>query len=355
MADLKRTPLFDTQAQAGAKFVPFAGWEMPIHFGSQVAEHQAVRERAGVFDVSHMSQVDVSGRDALTFLRSLLVGDVAALEPYRALYSLALNEQAGILDDLMVYHTGEIFRLVFNASTREKMARWLEIHRAGLIVDVRFRDDLAMLAVQGPEALSLAEQAMAQDFSVLAKFRVAWFGHALVARTGYTGEDGIEIMLPAEDAAPLWRRLEAAPCGLGARDTLRLEAGLNLYGQDMDELTHPLESRLGWTIAWDPPDRDFIGRARLEEIAKVGRVRELKGIRLMEKGVMRPGAEVQTSDGLGVVTSGSFSPTLGYSIGLAYVPATAKGQVHVIIRGSPRSASIVSPRFLNQRSDRQRE
>ena len=348
MAELKRTPLFQVQRAAGAKMVPFAGWEMPIHFGSQINEHQAVRETAGVFDVSHMSQVDVTGQDAQALLCSLLVGDVAALASGRALYSLALNEQAGILDDLMVYRTSEAFRVVFNASTRDKMARWLATHQAGFYVEVKFRDDLAMLAVQGPQAIRRAEHALGHDLSSLGKFAVASFGDALIARTGYTGEDGVEIMLPGSDSVSLWQRLGVQNCGLGARDTLRLEAGLNLYGQDMDERNHPLESRLGWTIAWDPPERDFIGRARLQEIAEADKARALKGLRLMEKGVMRPGAEVQTSAGAGEVTSGSFSPSLGYSIGLARLPAAAKGQAHVIIRGSPRQASIVSPRFLTQ-------
>ena len=351
MASLKRTPLFALQSAMGAKFVPFAGWEMPINFGSQIAEHQAVRKNAGVFDVSHMTQVDVSGHDAGAYLRRLLVGDVAALDRGRALYSLALNDKAGILDDLMVYSLGETFRVVFNASTREKMAQWLAAQQSGFSVKVEFRDDLAMLAVQGPDAIDLAQTAFGHDLSNLDKFAVVRAGDALVARTGYTGEDGLEFMLLAEDSLALWQRLrdlDVQACGLGARDTLRLEAGLNLYGQDMDESNHPLESRLGWTIAWQPANRDFIGKECLQAIAAAGRTRELKGIRLDGKGVMRPGAEVQTATGAGVVTSGSFSPTLGCSIGLARVPAAAKGSVHVIIRGSPKQASIVSPRFLAQ-------
>ncbi len=349
MAELSRTPLFELQAAMGAKFVPFAGWEMPINFGSQIAEHQAVRAAAGVFDVSHMTQVDISGHDAEAYLRRLFVGDVAALASGRALYTLALNEEAGILDDLMVYSLGKTFRVVFNASTREKMANWLTTQQSGFSVKVQFRDDLAMLAVQGPEAVRLAQIAVGHDLSSLDKFAVVRAGDALVGRTGYTGEDGLEFMLPAEDSLALWQRLrnlEVQACGLGARDTLRLEAGLNLYGQDMDQSNHPLESRLGWTIAWQPANRDFIGKARLQAIAAAGCMRELKGIRLDDKGVMRSGAEVQTTTGAGVVTSGSFSPTLGCSIGLARVPAEAEGIVHVIIRGSSKPASIVSPRFL---------
>ena len=380
MAELMRTPLFAMQAALGAKFVPFAGWEMPISFGSQIAEHQAVRTACGVFDVSHMTQVDVRGKKAASFLRHLLVGDVGALKSGRALYSLALNDKAGILDDLMVYRIGENFRVVFNASTREKMMHHLrsqqsanhanhaddaeaaeaaevaevaEVANNANDLEIQVRDDLAMLAVQGPEAIRRAESALGRDLATLEKFAVTQDGDALVARTGYTGEDGVEIMLPGEASLDLWQRLQGLDvqaCGLGARDTLRLEAGLNLYGQDMDESNHPLESRLGWTIAWEPVDRNFVGRQRLQEISNAGKDRDLKGIRLVGKGVMRPGAEVQTPAGAGVVTSGSFSPTLGCSIGLARLPAAAKGPVHVIIRGSPRPANVVRPRFLSQAS-----
>ena len=350
MGDLKQTALRGTHSAAGAKLVPFAGWEMPLHYGSQISEHQAVRESAGMFDVSHMTQVDITGRDAQQFLRSLLVGDVAKLDRGRALYSLALNDAAGILDDLMVYRVADLFRVVFNAATRDKLADWLERRRGEHMVDIGFRDDLAMLAVQGPEAISFAAQALNEEFSGLAKFAVMRAADMLIARTGYTGEDGLEIMLPGEAARSLWKRfndLGVQSCGLAARDTLRLEAGLNLYGQDMDESTHPLESRLGWTIAWNPQDREFIGRRALQRIADAGTKRELKGVRLMEKGVMRPGTKIETELGAGVLTSGSFSPTLGYSIGLARVPTGAKGEVQAIIRRFPKKARLVSPRFLS--------
>ena len=350
MGELKRTPLFAAERDVGAKLVPFAGWEMPLHFGSQIAEHHSVRQAAGVFDVSHMTQVDVAGSEAETFLRYLLVGNVGALNPGRALYSLALNHSAGILDDLMVYRLNEGFRVVFNAATREKLANWLELQGERFDVGVRFRDDLAILAIQGPKSIRLVEAALAARISELGRFSVAQIGDSLVARTGYTGEDGVEIMMPAPHAVRLWHQLGELGvhyCGLGARDTLRLEAGLNLYGQDMDESTHPLESRLGWTVAWPPPERDFIGKERLREIANQGSARELKGIRLMDKGIMRPGASVQTREGEGLVTSGSFSPSLGYSIGLARVPAGVSGEVRVIIRGVPREARLVSPRFIS--------
>lgn len=350
MGNLKKTALTGAHSEAGAKLVPFAGWKMPLHYGSQLGEHRAVRDSAGIFDVSHMTQVDITGTDAERFLRLLLVGDVAKLEAGRALYSLALTDKAGILDDLMVYRVEDCFRVVFNAATRDKLVLWLDSRKAELVVALRFRDDLAMLAIQGPHAVSLAEQVLNKRLSRLGKFAVVKHAEMLIARTGYTGEDGLEIMLPGEPARALWKRFNdmgVQSCGLAARDTLRLEAGLNLYGQDMDESTHPLESRLGWTIAWNPQDRDFIGRRKLQQIATAGSKRELKGIRLMEKGVMRPGTRIETEWGAGEITSGSFSPSLGYSIGFARVPTGATGDVQAIIRGFPRKARIVSPRFLS--------
>ncbi len=349
MSDLKRTALYEAHVRAGAKMTPFAGWTMPLNYGSQVAEHQSVRSAAGVFDVSHMTQAEVIGPEAEALLRYLLVGDVARLAPGKGLYSLALDQSAGILDDLLVYRLPASFRIVFNAATRDTLAPWLQSHAAQFQADISICEGLAMLAIQGPDALALAAEATGQSCSDIDSFGIAQFGQWLVARTGYTGEDGVELMLPAADARHLWQRLGELGvryCGLGARDTLRLEAGLNLYGQDMSADTHPLESRLGWTVAWQPETRDFIGRKRLQEIADQGSARQLTGIELTGKGVMRPGAEVQTSGGPGVVTSGSFSPSLGYSIGLARVPVGVDRQVRVIIRGAPKVASLVSPRFI---------
>ncbi|HHQ41888.1 MAG TPA: glycine cleavage system aminomethyltransferase GcvT, partial [Chromatiales bacterium] len=257
----RRTPLHDRHLAAGARMVGFAGWEMPLHYGSQVEEHHAVRRAAGVFDVSHMTVVDVTGEGAEPFLRRLLANDVARLtEEGRALYTCMLNERGGILDDLIVYRAGPgWFRLVVNAATREKDLAWMRRHAGPHGAAVAERAELAMLAVQGPEAreraLPLLPQALRGAAAALAPFRAAHLGPDawLVARTGYTGEDGFEVILPAEEAGALWDGLLAAgvrPCGLGARDTLRLEAGLNLYGQDMDEDTTPLECGLGWTVAW---------------------------------------------------------------------------------------------------------
>src|SRR4051812_19953401 len=267
---LKTTPLHDSHKAAGARMVDFGGWDMPVHYGSQIEEHHAVRHAAGVFDVSHMCVIDVHGSRSGEFLRGLLANDVARLrQPGKALYSCMLNEQAGILDDLIVYYLdARWYRVVVNAGTRDSDLAWIRAHAAGFDLDVQERRDLAMLAVQGPQArarlASLLTPPDAQAALALASFVGAQLGAWFVARTGYTGEDGFEVMLPADGAVGLWKSLNdlgVRSCGLGARDTLRVEAGLNLYGNDMDSSTQPLESGLEWTVAFDPPERDFIGRA----------------------------------------------------------------------------------------------
>ena len=354
-AALRRTPLHEAHRAAGARLVPFAGWEMPLHYGSQLEEHHQVRQRAGVFDVSHMTIVDVSGPDARAFLRRLLANDVDRLgQPGRALYTCMLNEEAGVLDDLIVYwRGGEDWRLVVNAATREKDLAWMRRQAGAPGLELRERRDLAMLAVQGPEARAMALPLLPAELraavSALAPFNAAAAGEWFVARTGYTGEDGFEIMLPEAGAVALWQGLltaGVAPAGLGARDTLRLEAGMNLYGQDMDETTTPLESGLAWTVAWEPAEREFIGRAPLEAQRRAGVGRKLVGLVLEGRGVARPGQEVVTAAGPGELTSGGFAPTLGRSIGLARVPAAASGECVVRVRGRELPARIVRPPFV---------
>lgn len=344
-----RTPLFDDHVSAGARMVPFAGWSMPLHYGSQIAEHHAVRRAAGMFDVSHMTVIDLTDTDALALLRRTFANDPAKAVPGKAVYGLLLNEDGGIIDDLIVYGRDDGYRTVVNAATRGRVLEWLHGHTAGLAVAIRERTDLAMIAVQGPQALDRFVAVAGIDAHRLAPFsfleRQAW----MVARTGYTGEDGIEVLLPAADASDLWRRLNAAgvaPAGLAARDTLRLEAGLNLHGQDMDEHVSPLESNLAWTVAWDPEDRAFIGRGALARQRAEKSARVLTGLVLDAKGVMRPGYPVITNLGDGVVTSGAFSPTLGYSIALARLPRSAAGDCTVEIRAARVPARIVRPPFV---------
>ena len=350
-----KTPLHGEHEALGARLVDFGGWDMPLHYGSQVEEHHAVRDDAGMFDVSHMTVVDVEGAGARKWLRRLLANDVArAREPGKAIYTCMLNEQGGVIDDLIVYHLGpESFRMVVNAATRTKDLAWLRRQAEGAKVTVTERTELAMIAVQGPHACdraaALLPEADRAAALALAPFNAARFGDLFVARTGYTGEDGWEIILPADAAVTAWRAVLAAglrPGGLGARDTLRLEAGMNLYGQDMDEQTTPLESGLGWTVAWEPAERDFIGREALEAQRAAGQARKLVGLLLEDRGVLRAHQRVVTPAGDGEVTSGSFSPTLGRSIGFARVPAQAGERVEVDVRGRLLAARIVRPPFV---------
>jgi aminomethyltransferase len=352
----QRTPLFSTHVAAGARMVDFGGWDMPVNYGSQIEEHHAVRRDAGMFDVSHMCVVDLRGPRVHDFLRRLLANDVdKATQPGKALYSCMLRENGGIIDDLIVYHLSfEWYRMVVNAGTRDKDLEWLRLQAGPFGVSVEPRTDLAMIAVQGPNARSKAAQALDDSIAHAALVLQPFFGFDaspwFVARTGYTGEDGLEIMLPAEQAPDFWRKLRSAgiaPCGLGARDTLRLEAGLNLYGSDMDETTTPLESGLAWTVAWEP-ERDFIGRPALAAQKAAGAPRKLVGLLLEEeRAVMRSHQKVIVpAVGEGEVTSGTFSPTIGRSIGLARVPAATSDRCEVEIRGRLLPARVVRPPFV---------
>lgn len=353
-----RTPLYAEHARLGARLVPFGGWDMPLHYGSQIEEHDVVRQGAGMFDVSHMCPVDIEGPDAQAFLRRLLANDVAKLQTLgKALYSCMLNDSGGVVDDLIVYLRGPgHYRLVVNAGTADKDLTWLECRRTGFDVEIRRRDDLAMIAVQGPKARELAVSCLPSELSAsaleLKPFSATECGGWFVARTGYTGEDGFEIMLPAAQAIELWRALLEAgvrPCGLGARDTLRLEAGMNLYGQDMGEDVGPLESGLEWTVAWEPSEREFIGRAALESLRTSPERREFVGLLLTGRGVIRAHQTV-LSDGreVGEITSGGFSPTLQRSIALARVAPGLGETCEVEIRGKPVAARIVRPPFVRQ-------
>jgi aminomethyltransferase len=351
-----RTPLFDTHVAAGARIVDFGGWDMPVNYGSQIEEHHAVRRDAGMFDVSHMCVVDLRGERVRDYLRRLLANDVAKLtQPGKALYSCMLREHGGVIDDLIVYYLDDHwYRMVVNASTRDKDLEWLRQHAGDFGVEVEPRFDLAMIAVQGPnarqKAASVMEPASGARALELGTFFGFEAGSLFVARTGYTGEDGFEITLPAGEAAGLWQRLRTAgvtPCGLGARDTLRLEAGMNLYGNDMDETTSPLESGLGWTVSWDAQDRDFIGRAALAAQQASGNARKFVGLLVEERAVLRSHQKVIVpAVGEGEVTSGTFSPTLERSIGFARVPAQTGDRCEVEIRGRLIGARVVRPPFV---------
>jgi aminomethyltransferase len=350
-----QTPLFDTHVALGAKIVDFGGWDMPLAYGSQLEEHHAVRRSVGMFDVSHMLNVDVAGASSPDFLRHLLANDVAKIAgvPGKALYSCMLRPDGGVIDDLIVYFfASDRWRIVVNAGTADKDVAWMREQARPFGVTITPRRDLAMIAVQGPDARETVWavhpewKAATQDLKPFTGTLVD--ENTLVARTGYTGEDGFEIVLPATAVKAFWDALAAAgvhPCGLGARDTLRLEAGMNLYGQDMDETVHPLESGLSWTVSLKDGSRDFIGRAALESAS---RDRELVGLKLLERGIMRGHMKVRTRQGEGELTSGTMAPTLGFSIALARVPAgCAPGdRAEVEIRGKWLPAEIVRPPFV---------
>lgn len=351
---LRKTPLDAVHRELGARMVAFAGWTLPLHYGSQVEEHRRVRADAGMFDVSHMRALDVSGKDAARLLAMLLANDAGKLAAGAALYSCMLDDEGGVLDDLIVYHLRPaVYRLVVNAATAEKDGAWIEGQRAAHGFDCRVtpRVDLAMIAVQGPQARTkcAAARPEAAAASALARFHAAGDETLLVARTGYTGEDGYEIMLPADLAEAWWHALLAAgvmPAGLGARDTLRLEAGLNLYGADMDESVTPLESGLAWTVDLKGT-RDFLGRRALQRRAP--RFHRL-GLLLREPGVMRAHQRVDTPHGEGIVTSGGYGPTLDASIGLARLPLAVHpgDEVAVQIRGRGLRARVVEPPFVRE-------
>jgi len=349
----QRTPLFAAHVASGARMVDFGGWEMPVNYGSQIEEHHKVRQAAGMFDVSHMTVVDIRGEQSRHFLSYLLANDVAKLTtPGRAMYSCMLNEQGGVLDDLIVYFLDEsFFRMVVNAATHDKDMAWITSQARAFDTEVIERPELAMIAVQGPGARQAVLAQLPQDEAGVAAamkpFTAGQLGNLFIARTGYTGEDGFEISLPATAATALWKQLlEAgvAPCGLGARDTLRLEAGMNLYGQDMDETVSPLESALGWTVALQD-ERVFVGKDALLEQRASGVGRKLIGLVLQGRGVLRPGQAIVTESGEGLITSGSFSPTLQRAIALARIPKTAGGTCQVDMRGKLLDCAIVRPPF----------
>ncbi len=351
---MKQTPLYQMHIESQGKMVDFGGWEMSLNYGSQIEEHHQVRRDAGMFDVSHMSVVDFKGVQAKAFLQILIANDVDKLKTQgRALYSCMLNESGGVVDDLIVYYQNdEYYRMVINASTTEKDMAWIHIQANGFDVSVECMSDLAMIAVQGPNARAKVFAAMPGIEEVcgeLKPFNAASLGGLFIARTGYTGEDGFEIMLPSSAAKFTWQMLLEAsvkPCGLGARDTLRLEAGMSLYGSEMNDEVSPLESALTWTVDLTNENRAFIGRDALEALKERGVEKTIVGLVLEGKGVIRDHQKVITSLGEGEVTSGTFSPTMGKAIALASVPKGNLGLCEIEIRKKQVCAKIVKPPFV---------
>jgi len=352
-----KTSLHDAHQSMGAKIVDFGGWDMPLHYGSQIEEHHLVRKASGMFDVSHMTIVDVQGSQSREYLRHLLANDVDKLKATgKALYSGMLDEQGGVIDDLIVYRMPEDYRVVVNCGTREKDLAWMNKQAEGFAVELKERDDLAMVAIQGPEAIAKIQGVKSKQRSLIDSLSVfqgleseGW----MFCRTGYTGEDGLEVMVPNDEVVDFWQALASEgvnPCGLGARDTLRLEAGMNLYGSDMDESVTPLQSNMAWTVSLTD-DRNFIGKAALVEQKQIGVPNKLVGLVLEQRGVLRGHQRVVVSEGgeqqgEGEITSGTFSPTLGYSVALARVPQNTGDTCRVEMRGKLVEVKVVKPPFV---------
>ncbi len=355
----KKTPLHDVHQQLGANMVDFAGWLMPLHYGSQINEHHGVRTKVGVFDVSHMGIIDIKGNEAHPFLRYILANDVKKINENQALYTCMLNEQGGVKDDLIVYCFGENdYRLVVNASTQEKDYAWIKEKSSKYDVALTLRNDLGILAIQGPLTFETIQNVFSekqnQAIAGLKPFHVVNEDKWVIAYTGYTGEQGLEIMLPLNELVDVWQQLlrkGVMPCGLGARDSLRLEAGLNLYGQDMDETTTPLVSNLSWTVDFKDADRNFIGKQALFKQQQEGLSQQLQGIVLIDKGVCRAGMkiyEVAQDEPIGELTSGGFSPTLTCGIGLARIKIGSFKDVSIEVRGKKIKAKIIKPPFVKK-------
>ncbi len=353
----KRTELYEQHLAMGAKMVDFAGFDMPLHYGSQLEEHHQVRQAAGLFDVSHMVVVDILGTGAREYLRYILANDVDKMQHRgKALYSCMLNDQGGIIDDLIVYFLEpEHYRIVLNAGTAAKDLAWMESQVNHFALGLHRRDDLSILAAQGPKSpalLNVLDQPLFTDaVQTIKRFECLDNENFFIARTGYTGEDGFELIVRNTEVVQWWQQLCALgfkPCGLGARDTLRLEAGYNLYGQDMDETTSPWCSNLAWTVALKPENRLFIGKQALLTEKDRGVNTALVGLILETKGVLRSHQRVFLADGReGMTTSGSFSPSLGKAIALARIPKTEDSHCQVEIRDQRYPASIVKPPFIS--------
>lgn len=360
---LLRTPLYDVHQNSGAKLVPFAGWDMPVQYKSGViTEVNAVRQNAGLFDVSHMGRVRVHGADALAFLQYITVNDVSKLSPGKAQYSLLCTDAGGVVDDIIVYRLGvSEFIVVVNASNRVKALAWFETHRTKFahlaIEDETFLTGL--IAIQGPNAVKLADSLSDADLTVLPRFGVTETTlvdcPVMVARTGYTGEDGVELFCRNEDLATLWNaltKLGAIPCGLGSRDTLRVEACLPLYGHEMDERTHPYEARLAWVVKTDKSDV-FVGQATLAALKSAPREKVLVGVAMEGRAVPRDGYPVLDESGepVGHITSGTFSPTLGKGIALARIDAKVSHvdtPIQIVIREVRHAAKVAALPFYKK-------
>jgi aminomethyltransferase len=357
----QRTPLYNWHAAHSARMVPFGGWDMPVQYTSIVAEHNAVRIRTGLFDISHMGRLNIGGPDALPFLETLFTNSVGTMKEGQVRYGLICNETGGILDDVLVYRTQKTFKMVVNASNREKILGWIEVHRGRFDVSIADETFLTtMIAIQGPSAWEISSHLFARTHTDLKYYYAAQNSYdsqpCLISRTGYTGEDGFEIITTNQAGEKLWETLiarGAVPCGLGARDTLRLEAAMPLYGHELNETIDPIRAGLGWAVKLDKGE--FIGREALREAAaKQGERPTRIGLELDGRRAAREGCPILVPDGrpIGTVTSGSFAPTIDRPIAMGYVspghgaPGTP---LHVDIRGTLTTAQVVCLPFYTRR------
>jgi aminomethyltransferase len=348
---MNKTTLFEQHKNLGAKMVDFGGWSMPINYGSQINEHKVVRSDVGIFDVSHMSIFDLSGSEQEEFLKYLLPNDVNKIKNSgRALYSPLLNNDGGILDDLIVYNLGTHYRIISNCATRSQNHDWFLKQSKNYDVKIKLMSDLSIVAIQGPNSENILDKIGIYNLNTMSDFDVKIYNSSMIAKTGYTGEKGFEVVIDNSDVESFWMDLlgaGASPIGLGARDTLRLEAGLNLYGSDMDINNNPYESNLAWTIDLIDKNRDFIGKIALEDIKK-DTYKELKGIILRDKGILRSHQLVEHKAGNGEILSGSYSPSFGFSIAFARLDKGHNGEGRVKIRNNEFKVEIVSPPFIRK-------
>ncbi|MBL6903206.1 MAG: glycine cleavage system aminomethyltransferase GcvT [SAR86 cluster bacterium] len=348
---MNKTTLFEQHKNLGAKMVDFGGWSMPINYGSQINEHKVVRSDVGIFDVSHMSIFDLSGSEQEEFLKYLLPNNVNKIKNSgRALYSPLLNNDGGILDDLIVYNLGTHYRIISNCATRSQNHDWFLKQSKNYDVKIKLMSDLSIVAIQGPNSENILEKIGIYNLNTMSDFDVKIYNSSMIAKTGYTGEEGFEVVIDNSDVESFWMDLlgaGASPIGLGARDTLRLEAGLNLYGSDMDINNNPYESNLAWTIDLNDKNRDFIGKIALEDIKK-DTYKELKGVILRDKGILRSHQLVEHKAGNGEILSGSYSPSFGFSIAFARLDKGHNGEGRVKIRNNEFKVEIVSPPFMRK-------
>lgn len=355
----QKTALFETHLAASGKMVDFNGWTMPLNFGSQIEEHLMVRKKCGIFDVSHMTFLDFKGPGCKSFLRKILANDIESLlEDGDAIYSAILNESGGVLDDLIVYKMPFGYRLVINCATKEKVITWIKLHIKEHSLVMTLREDLSMLAIQGPNYLTVISQFLSKTLLNKLKDKRAFQGviedGILVSKTGYTGEMGVEVMIPSKEAKNTWLQAVesgANPSGLGARDTLRLEAGMNLYGFEMNDEISPLECNMAWTVSLEDKKREFIGKKSFELKKEKGNFHTLKGLRFKDRFIVRSNHEIfldHHKNVKGVVTSGTYSPTLKKSIALARMPPSDDKICFSEVRGKMIEASIGKPRFVKE-------